>query len=73
MSATKFGTDAVRSAYQQMAVEEAREAEALAWAEATIADVANEVVRGGVADVRRRPDGAHALVVQERPEGEASR
>jgi hypothetical protein len=29
-------------AYRQMAKEEAREAEALAWAEATVADVADE-------------------------------
>jgi hypothetical protein len=29
-------------AYQQMAQEEAREAEALDWAEATVGDVANE-------------------------------
>jgi hypothetical protein len=29
-------------AYQQMAQEEAREAEALAWAEGTIGDVADE-------------------------------
>jgi hypothetical protein len=30
------------AAYQQMAREEAREAEALEWAEATVGDVANE-------------------------------
>ncbi len=30
------------AAYRQMALEEAREAEALAWAEATVGDVADE-------------------------------
>jgi hypothetical protein len=32
----------LEAAYQQMAQDEAREAEALAWAEATVGDVADE-------------------------------
>lgn len=34
--------DELRTAYQQMAADEAREAEALEWAEATVGDVGDE-------------------------------
>ncbi len=36
----------LNACYKQMASDERREAEALEWAEATIGDVADEVVRG---------------------------